>query len=430
MKIVLGVSGGIAAYKAVALARLFVENGHELHVVPTNDALKFVGLPTWEAISRNPVTTSVHEHVPQVRHVALGQQADLIVIAPATANTLAKMAAGIADDLLGTTLLASTAPVLVAPAMHTEMWQHPATQANVATLAARGVHFVGPESGRLTGNDSGPGRMSEPQDIFDHASTILAGNSGSSAARGVDRGVASTKDLLGLTGVQVVITAGGTREPIDPVRYIGNRSSGKQGIALAIAAEQRGAQVTVIAANIDDSVISTLSDHVTVQRVSTAQELETAVTDAARQADVIVMAAAVADYRVAEVSSAKIRKEDHPDTPLQLQLETTSDILRLLVEQKHPGQIVVGFAAETLDSEGDAADAELLERGLRKLARKQCDLLAVNHVGWQHGFETEQNHLLILNATGEIVDRAEGSKLAVAQRLVDAIIAIHKPSAA
>lgn len=430
MNIVLGVSGGIAAFKAVTLARLFVEHGHDVHVVPTRDALKFVGLPTWEAISRNPVTTSVHEHVPEVRHVALGQQADLIVVAPATANTLAKMAAGIADDLLGTTLLASTAPVLVAPAMHTEMWQHPATRENVATLAARGVHFIGPESGRLTGTDSGPGRMSEPQHIFDRAIALISEVSQRPVPLSREDGLSTAQDSHNLNGVQVVITAGGTREPIDPVRFIGNKSSGKQGIALAIAAQQRGAQVTVIAANVDDSVIATLSDHVTVQRVSTAEELESAVVLAAQQADVVIMAAAVADYRVSEVSAAKIRKEDHPNAPLHLQLETTTDILRLLVEKQHPGQIIVGFAAETLDSEGEAADAELLERGLRKLERKQCDLLAVNHVGWQRGFETDENQLLILNRSGDIVDRAEGSKLAVAQRLVDAIIAIHKPSAA
>ncbi|MGL4257776.1 MAG: bifunctional phosphopantothenoylcysteine decarboxylase/phosphopantothenate--cysteine ligase CoaBC, partial [Microbacterium sp.] len=223
MFVVVGVSGGIAAYKTVHLVRLLVKEGHEVHVVPTADAVRFVGLPTWEAISRNPVTTSVHEDVARVRHVALGQSADLVIVAPATANTLAKMATGLADDLLGTTLLATTAPVVVAPAMHTEMWRHPATVHNVATLRERGVVVVGPDDGALTGGDSGPGRMSEPEEIV-AAALSVAGEGG-------------REDLAGL---RVVVSAGGTREPIDPVRFIGNRSSGKQGIAVALAAADRG----------------------------------------------------------------------------------------------------------------------------------------------------------------------------------------------
>ncbi len=226
MVIVVGVTGGIAAYKAVQLVRLFVLDGHEVHVVPTEDALRFVGLPTWEAISRNRVTTSVHDDVPEVRHVALGQRADLVVVAPATANTIASMAAGLASDLLGTTLLATRAPVLIAPAMHTEMWQHPATVANMATLISRGVHVIGPADGPLTGGDTGPGRMSEPDEIHAAARRVLA----------PDR-----RDLAGLT---VAVSAGGTREPIDPVRYLGNRSSGRQGVALAVAAAERGARVS------------------------------------------------------------------------------------------------------------------------------------------------------------------------------------------
>ena len=231
MFIVVGVTGGIAAYKSVHLVRRFVKAGHDVHVIPTDDALRFVGPTTWEAISRNPVTTSVHDDVARVRHVSLGQSADLVVVAPATANFLAKTAAGLADDLLGTTLLATTAPVVVAPAMHTEMWQHPATRANIATLRGRGVHIVGPADGELTGGDSGPGRMTEPDEIADIALTVLA-----------------PKDLA---GVRVVVSAGGTREPLDPVRYIGNRSSGRQGIAVALAAADRGADVTLVVAHVE-----------------------------------------------------------------------------------------------------------------------------------------------------------------------------------
>ncbi|MGB4137808.1 MAG: bifunctional phosphopantothenoylcysteine decarboxylase/phosphopantothenate--cysteine ligase CoaBC, partial [Microbacterium sp.] len=231
MNIVVGVTGGIAAYKAVQLVRLLIKAGHEVTVVPTEDALRFVGLPTWEAISRHPVTTSVHEDVARVRHVALGQNADLVVVAPATANTIARMAAGIADDLLGTTLLATEAPVVVAPAMHAEMWRHPATQANIATLRARGVRIAGPADGELAGGDSGPGRMLEPEQILEAALAASA-----------------PRDLAGL---RIAISAGGTREPIDPVRFIGNRSSGRQGVALAAAAAARGADVVLIASHVE-----------------------------------------------------------------------------------------------------------------------------------------------------------------------------------
>ena len=328
MNIVLGVSGGIAAYKAVSLARLFVEAGHELHVVPTADALRFVGPPTWEAISRNPVTTSVHEDVPEVRHVALGQRADLVVVAPATANTLAKMAAGLADDLLGTTLLSTGAPVLVAPAMHTEMWQHAATQRNAAMLRERGVRFVGPESGRLTGDDSGPGRMSEPEAIFRRSLEMLEDAPGDAvrgaAARGEDRIVAD------LAGLSLLVSAGGTREPIDPVRFLGNRSSGRQGAEIAIAAAVRGADVTLVAANIGESVLEDLRGlgGVRVIAVGSAAELEAAMRLEAEAADLIVMAAAVADYRVAEVSEGKLRKEDAGGGSLTLSLVENPDVLR------------------------------------------------------------------------------------------------------
>lgn len=401
----LGVTGGIAAYKAVLLARLLVEAGHELHVVPTPDALRFVGLPTWEAISRHPVTSSVHDDVPEVRHVALGQRADLVIVAPATANTLARMAAGVADDLLGTTLLATTAPVLVAPAMHSEMWQHAATQHNVATLRARGVAVIGPERGRLTGDDSGPGRMSEPEQIFAAAMAL------------VDRRVADLADLT------VLVSAGGTREPIDPVRYLGNRSSGRQGVALAAAAAARGAQVVLLAANIDASVLAELGDRsaVRIVPIGTAADLEAAAATEAPRADVVVMAAAVADYRIADVSEGKLRKEDSGGVPPRLELVENPDILAGLVQNRRAGQTIVGFAAETV-----AGEAELLERGRRKLARKGADLLVVNAVGWDEGFESAENAVLVLASGGEELLRSSGSKREVAEAVLDAVLSTRQ----
>lgn len=395
MFIVVGVTGGIAAYKSVQLVRLLIGDGHEVHVVPTDDALRFVGRPTWEAISRNPVTTSVHDDVPRVRHVALGQQADLVIVAPATANTMASMAAGLASDLLGTTLLATNAPVLIAPAMHTEMWRHPATVANLATLTSRGVHVVGPDDGPLTGGDSGPGRMSEPEAIHAAADALLA----------------RRRDLAGRV---VAISAGGTREPIDPVRYLGNRSSGRQGVALARAAADRGARVLLAAANIDDSVLAEARvPGIEIARVGSAAELGEQMTGFAAHADVVVMAAAVADFRVAGISESKLTKEEG-GVP-QLQLVLNEDILARLAAQRRDGQVIVGFAAETAD--GD----ELVERGRRKRARKGVDLLAVNQVGWHVGFEAADNHLIILGRDDEVVADVVGSKREVADALLDAI---------
>ena len=394
-----GVTGGIAAYKTVHLVRLLVKDGHEVHVVPTADAVKFVGLPTWEAISRHPVTTSVHDDVARVRHVALGRSADLVIVAPATANSLAKMATGLADDLLGTTLLATTAPVVVAPAMHTEMWRHPATVHNIATLRERGVVVVGPDEGELTGGDSGPGRMSEPEAIVEAALAVVTGGD--------------------LAGLRVVVSAGGTREPIDPVRFIGNRSSGRQGTAVALAAADRGAEVVLIAAHVDDGVLSEASAHrrVRLVHVGTAAELSTAIADAAPDSDVVVMAAAVADYRVAEVSTRKLSKDRARTRGLTLELVETDDILAALVTTRRPHQTIVGFAAET------PADGEtLLDRGRRKAARKGADLLAVNEVGWTKGFETEHNALTFLDAGGVVVATANGSKRAVSDALWDAIL--------
>lgn len=401
MVIVVGVTGGIAAYKAVQLVRLFIGDGHEVHVVPTEDALRFVGRPTWEAISRNPVTTSVHDDVPRVRHVALGQRADLVVVAPATANTIAAMAAGLADDLLGTTLLATTAPILIAPAMHTEMWNHPATRANMATLRSRGVRVIGPDDGPLTGGDSGPGRMSEPEAIHEAAVGLLGART----------------DLARLT---IAVSAGGTREPIDPVRYLGNRSSGRQGVALAVAAAERGARVLLAAATIDGDILRDAQRpgiHITT--VGSAADLSIVMRQAAEQADVIIMAAAVADYRVAEMSQDKLTKED--GTPPTLTLVENEDIVAGLAERRRPGQTIVAFAAET------ATGDELIERGRRKRRRKGVDLLAVNEVGWDKGFETLDNRLTILDATDEIVAQSAGTKPQVADALLDAVLDARRP---
>jgi phosphopantothenoylcysteine decarboxylase/phosphopantothenate--cysteine ligase len=403
--VVVGVTGGIAAYKTVQLVRLLVKAGHEVHVVPTDDALRFVGLPTWEAISRHPVTTSVHDDVARVRHVALGQAADLVIVAPATANTLAKMTAGLADDLLGTTLLATTAPVVVAPAMHTEMWRHPATTHNMRVLRERGVIVVGPEEGELTGGDSGPGRMSEPEAVLEVALAAAEGGAGD------------------LEGLRVVVSAGGTREPIDPVRYIGNRSSGRQGVAVALAAADRGADVVLVAAHVDDGVLAEASagGRMRVVRAGTAAELGSAVDAEADVADVVVMAAAVADYRVAEVSPLKRAKEAAPVGGITLDLIENDDILAGLVRARRAGQTVVGFAAET-PGEGET----LLDRGRRKAARKGADLLAVNEVGWSRGFESADNAVTIIDAAGEVVAARRGSKRDVADTLWDAVLAVRK----
>ena len=391
MNIVVGMSGGIAAYKAVGVIRSLVLAGHDVHVVPTEAALRFVGRPTLEAISRNPVETDLYDGVAQVRHVAIGQAADLIVIAPATANTLAKLAAGFADDLLGTTVLASTAPLVVAPAMHTEMWANPATVQNIRTLTERGVTVVGPAVGQLTGSDSGAGRMSEPDEI---AAAALA--------------VVGPRDLAGR---RVLVTAGGTREPLDPVRFIGNRSSGRQGVAIAAAAARRGAEVTMICAHLEVDV----PRGVTVLNVGTALELQAAVQAQAASADTIVMAAAVSDYRPSAVAQQKIKK-DAMGPQLTLELVQNPDILAGVSSTRRPGQVIVGFAAET-----ETDDARLIEIGRAKLARKGADYLVVNRVGWTEGFSTEDNAVAVLDPAGAIVMEASGSKSSVADRILDVL---------
>ncbi len=427
LTVVVGVTGGIAAYKAVGVIRALVLEGHSVHVVATEAALRFVGRPTLEAISRNPVATDLYEGVAEVRHVAIGQSADLIVIAPATANTLAKLAAGIADDLLGNTVLASTAPLVVAPAMHTEMWRNPATVANVATLRSRGVTVVGPASGQLTGADSGPGRMEEPEVIV-RAALRAAGISPRLAVSAVPEPVADVVVLserrraneasrrprggVDLAGKRVVVTAGGTREPLDPVRFLGNRSSGRQGVAVAAAAQARGAEVVLIAAHLEVDP----PEGVELVQVQTALELQEAVTEAARSADLVVMTAAVADYRPAVMRDSKIKKSEAGQT-LTLELVANPDILAGLSAARREGQVVVGFAAET-----EPDPSTLIELGRTKLAAKGSDFLVLNQVGWEQGFATESNEVVVLRRGGDIVMEASGSKLSVADRILDVVV--------
>ncbi|WP_104200787.1 bifunctional phosphopantothenoylcysteine decarboxylase/phosphopantothenate--cysteine ligase CoaBC [Cryobacterium sp. Y29] len=401
--IVVGITGGIAAYKAVNIVRAFVLNGDSVHVVATTAALRFVGKPTLEAISRNPVYTDLYEGVAEVRHVAIGQSADLIVVAPATANSIAKLAVGLADDLLGNTILASTAPLVIAPAMHTEMWNNAATVANVATLRSRGVTIVGPGVGRLTGTDTGAGRMEEPETIVAMALAVLD--------RLQPGGESAASAVHDLTGRRVLISAGGTREPLDPVRFLGNRSSGKQGVALAQAALARGAQVTLVAANLEVPVPTS----VTTVRVTSALEMHEAMTLAAESAEVIIMAAAVADYRPKTVQVGKIKKEDVGDT-LTLELVKNPDILASLSAARRRGQLIIGFAAET---ETDAD--RLLTLGRAKISRKGCDYLVVNRVGPSVGFGTERNTVTVLDRDGVIVNEASGSKVSVANCILDLI---------
>jgi phosphopantothenoylcysteine decarboxylase/phosphopantothenate--cysteine ligase len=438
LTVVVGVTGGIAAYKAVGVIRALVLEGHSVHVVATEAALRFVGRPTLEAISRNPVATDLYEGVAEVRHVAIGQSADLIVIAPATANSIAKLAAGLADDLLGNTVLASTAPLVIAPAMHTEMWRNAATVANIATLRSRGVTVVGPASGQLTGADSGPGRMEEPAVIVRAALDVVGAHPEKSVPAAVSEqpqaiatppvdpvadvvvlserrraNEAARKPRGGndLAGKRVVITAGGTREPLDPVRFLGNRSSGRQGVALAQAARARGAEVTLVAAHLEVPV----PDDLQVVEVQTALELQEAVTAAAQSADIVVMTAAVADYRPSQVRDSKIKKTEAGE-PIALELIANPDILAGLASRKHDGQVIVGFAAET-----EPDPSALIELGRSKLATKGCDFLVINQVGWNQGFATESNEVVVLRRGGDIVMEASGTKLSVADRILDVI---------
>ena len=396
-QIVLGVSAGIAAYKACELLRRLTESGHRVRVIPTPDALRFVGEPTWAALSGQPVTTDVWTGVDQVPHVRLGQTADLVVVAPATADLLARASAGRADDLLTATLLTARCPVLYAPAMHTEMWEHPATQANVALLRERGAIVLDPARGRLTGADSGAGRLPEPAGIFSAVVRLLARGA---AGLGPD-----------LAGRRVVISAGGTREELDPVRFLGNWSSGRQGYAFAETAAARGAKVTVVAANVS------LPDPAgaRVVRVTSARQLHEAMTAEAPGADALVMAAAVADFRPATRAEAKIKKDATADgVPAPIELVRNPDILAALSGRRAPGQIVVGFAAETeLDLAGSRA----------KLARKGCDLLVVHRVGNGLAFGTPDNEAVVLGADGSHTEIPRAAKEVLADQVWDLVLA-------
>ncbi|GIH10607.1 phosphopantothenoylcysteine decarboxylase [Rhizocola hellebori] len=381
-RLVLGVSGGIAAYKACELLRLLTESGHQVRVIPTEAALRFVGAPTWEALSGQPVATSVWSNVPEVEHVRLGQSADLILVVPATADLLARAAHGQADDLLTSTLLAARCPVMFAPAMHTEMWEHPATVENVATLRRRGGVVVEPAVGRLTGVDSGKGRLPDPAQLFELAQQMLRGG------------------VRDLTGRRVVVTAGGTREPLDPVRFLGNRSSGKQGYAFARTAVARGAHVVLISANVELAVPA----GVDLVRVETTAQLREATLAAAKDAEAIVMAAAPADFRPAQVADQKIKKKHDGTAPI-IELALNPDIAAEIGAAKQPGQILVAFAAETQNA---------LENGREKLTRKKADLIVINDVGTGRVFGSDGNEATIVGADGsqEHLERQSKDELA------------------
>jgi phosphopantothenoylcysteine decarboxylase / phosphopantothenate---cysteine ligase len=391
-RVILGVAGGIAAYKACELLRLFTESGHDVTVVPTSAALAFVGAPTWAALSGKPVQSDVWSRVHEVPHVSLGRHADLVVVAPATADILAKAAHGLADDLLTNTLLTATCPIMFAPAMHTEMWENAATQANVATLRAREHVVVEPAVGRLTGVDTGKGRLPEPVEIFAIARRLLT------------RG-AVTPDLAGR---HVVITAGGTREPLDPVRFLGNRSSGKQGYAFARTAVARGARVTLVAANVS------LPDPagVALVRVGSTAELREAALKAAHDADVLVMAAAPADYRPATYQAQKIKKADDGSAPT-IELAVNPDVAAEFGAQKRPDQLLVAFAAETNDG---------LVHARAKLERKRADLIVLNEVGTDKAFGRDDNAATVLAADGMVTEIGLRDKEDLADAVWDIVV--------
>lgn len=476
MRIIVGIGGGIAAYKAAMLLRLFAKNGDEVIAMPTPNATKFVGVPTLEALSGNPVSTDVFDRVPEVNHVRQAEQADAVVIAPATADLLARLAAGRADDLLSSTVLTTHAPVILAPAMHTQMWEHPATQANVQTLRSWGYHVIEPAIGRLTGPDSGPGRMPEPEDIFAVALDVIARfpkgqvhpvytpgyapteplytgteQERMAAARAAARAATLTSALLGqgdssqvepgqvdsgqatgaseslrgpLAGRLVVITAGGTREALDPVRFLGNRSTGKQGVALAEAARDLGATVHLIGANLEVPA----PEGVQVTRVVSALELREATLEASAAADVLIMSAAVADFRPAEFAEFKIKKSaDSEDAPV-IQLVRNPDILREVVVRRQQAReagestlgpkLIVGFAAET-----GSAEKTPLELGREKLQRKGTDFLAVNTVGVNRGFGTDDNTITLLSTLNDEAPVFSGSKKELSVRLLEHVAA-------
>ncbi len=390
LEVVVGVTGGIAAYKVCEVVRRLRELGHGVTVVPTENSLKFVGAATWEALSGRKVQTRVFESIDEVAHVAIGARADLVLVAPVTANFMARLVHGVADDLLTSTLLATSAPVVLFPAMHTGMWLNAATVANVETLRARGITVVTPDVGRLTGPDSGIGRLPDAGKIIESALSL-----------------ARAKDLIGR---KVLVSAGGTREAIDPVRYLGNRSSGRQGFALAKAAHARGAEVTLVAAHVEvEPPVG-----VTLVRVESALELAAALAKISATQDVIIMAAAVADFRPAALATSKIKKDGAPG---KIDLVENPDILAALATQRRPGQVIVGFAAET----GDEA-ATVVEHGLQKLRKKGADLLVINDVSEGKVFGTAENGALIASSDGELVEVPYGSKDTLAHAVIDAVV--------
>ena len=396
LRVVVGVSGGIAAYKACHLVRNFKEAGDEVRVIPTQNALNFVGAATFEALSGNPVDTGVFTRVDEVQHVRVGQEADLIVVAPATADFMARAAAGRADDLLTSTILVATCPVVLAPAMHTEMWLNPATQANVATLRERGITVLEPAHGRLTGKDTGPGRLLEPDVIAELARTVLRTST-----------FAPT-----LAGKRVLISAGGTQENIDPVRYIGNRSSGKQGYALGDVAAQRGAKVTIVAGATDALDPPSGAE---VIKVGSTREMQQAMAERAPEADVVIMAAAVADFRPEAEASTKLKKGKADDALSTIRLTENPDILKGLVQMREAGETaatIIGFAAET-DNE--------FENGRAKLKRKGADMLRLNSVAGGGVFGQARNRGWLLSADGREEEIPDGTKHEVAARIWDAV---------
>ncbi|GAA1348359.1 bifunctional phosphopantothenoylcysteine decarboxylase/phosphopantothenate--cysteine ligase CoaBC [Falsarthrobacter nasiphocae] len=403
MKIVLGVGAGIAAYKSALLLRLFTEAGHTVRVIPTAASLNFVGAATWEALSGQPATSEIFDAVDEVQHVRVGQEADLVVIAPATADLLARIASGRADDLLTTTILATRAPVLLAPAMHTEMWENAATRANVATLRSRGITVLDPAVGRLTGVDTGPGRLPEPAVIRDAALAAA----GAAAGEG-DDGAAGGE----WAGRRVVVTLGGTREPLDPVRYLGNRSSGKQGLAFARALTALGADVRVIAGSVEVE----LDQAIPTRRIATALELEAALAEEAPHADAVIMAAAVADFRPARVEGTKIKKRGETGAPV-IELVRNPDIIAGLAERfpRGTGPKLVAFAAETGDSQGSPEDY-----AAAKLERKGVDAICLNDVAEGRAFGQDENRIVVLTADGGRFE-AQGSKDEVARRVLEAL---------
>lgn len=446
-RIVVGVSGSISAYKATFIIRQLRAAGHEVKVVASAAALKFIGESTLAALSGAPVASQLFSDAGAVEHVAIAEWAQLLLIAPASADLIAKLAVGRADDMLTTTALTTTAPIVISPAMHTQMWQHPATVANVEILRSRGVKVIEPASGRLTGKDSGPGRLPEPEQIVAQALEFLRQSEHSKAASnsggaqvvdavqnqgepsqdqpgqnqpGQDLAAQDLQFSQDLAGKHFVISAGGTREAIDPVRFLGNRSSGLQGIALARAAVERGAHVTLVAANIEAALLAQLPEQVEVVKVVSALQLRDAVHEAGRSAQVIVMCAAVADFRPKTYAGFKLKKSTdsgETDKSYTLELVENPDILAGLAAQRlNEGQVIVGFAAETGDEHTSA-----LEYGRRKALKKGADLLAVNTVGATSGFGDVANEIHVLDSHGQQVGHSAGSKLQVARDLVELI---------